>query len=449
MPSYRSITLSLRVPANCKEVAEYEPPPPTSYHPPSTNQANIHDPFVSPPVTLLDVPRSIVSVYTLIHDNSNFWLQYSIAPPYPPNALYYFKLFISGTEVASWGCGEEDGWRGCTMWGIFAGDDGRMERRDFFWGKQTDGGTSLMEVRVFRARGRKRVVPEVGRWEGLERGGKEISANKGGALPRKLPRRYYRYALLDSLDAPFAIFRYYCRSWRQLNALGIEDLLSDSSRPTSRSSHNPSSKNDEQERDNENRKHDDCSSNLSTNTGSSGSSGAGASSGEELLTQFASSGLPSDLTKAKGTAIDLPSYPSKLDSKELAEPTNLSISPGRHIPHPLPPIPQPSFSSVAPPQVPLKDSPVSEHDSLEPPPVPPKHSRPSPNSIPPRSALFEPKTRHDALTPSTFPSRNPLRTPRRCHPETRSSHRNLTPFPFQQTPTAPSNLDPRAKNLQP
>ena len=41
------------------------------------------------------------------------------------------------------------------------------------------------------------------------------SVNKGGALPRKLPRRYYRYALLDSLDAPFATFRYYCRSWRE------------------------------------------------------------------------------------------------------------------------------------------------------------------------------------------------------------------------------------------
>ena len=60
------------------------------------------------------------------------------------------------------------------MWGIFLGDNGRMERRDFFWGKQTDGGTGLMEVQVFRARGRMRVVPEVGRWEGLERGGKEI-----------------------------------------------------------------------------------------------------------------------------------------------------------------------------------------------------------------------------------------------------------------------------------
>lgn len=60
------------------------------------------------------------------------------------------------------------------MWGIFAGDDGRMERRDFFWGKQTDGGDGVMEVKVFRARGRMRVVPEVGRWEGLESGGREI-----------------------------------------------------------------------------------------------------------------------------------------------------------------------------------------------------------------------------------------------------------------------------------
>ena len=42
-----------------------------------------------------------------------------------------------------------------------------------------------MEVRVFRARGRKRVVPEVGRWEGLERGGREIRCV---FIPQSRPR---------------------------------------------------------------------------------------------------------------------------------------------------------------------------------------------------------------------------------------------------------------------
>lgn len=60
------------------------------------------------------------------------------------------------------------------MWGIFAGDSRRMERRSFCWAKQTDGGEGVMEVRVFRAKGRMRVVPEAGRWDGLVRGGKEI-----------------------------------------------------------------------------------------------------------------------------------------------------------------------------------------------------------------------------------------------------------------------------------
>ena len=37
-----------------------------------------------------------------------------------------------------------------------------------------------------------------------------------GDMPDKNPQRYYKYLLLDPLDAPFATFRYYYRSWGKL-----------------------------------------------------------------------------------------------------------------------------------------------------------------------------------------------------------------------------------------
>ena len=41
----------------------------------------------------------------------------------------------------------------------------------------------------------------------------------GGLVHPKHPRRYYKYALLDPLDQPFATFRYYYRTWGQKKKL--------------------------------------------------------------------------------------------------------------------------------------------------------------------------------------------------------------------------------------
>ena len=61
----------------------------------------------------------VVTVYVPTYPSSQFWLRYSIAPPYPPKALYYFKLFLNGKCVVSWGCGEKDGYRGKTVFGLY------------------------------------------------------------------------------------------------------------------------------------------------------------------------------------------------------------------------------------------------------------------------------------------------------------------------------------------
>ncbi|KAA6408016.1 MAG: hypothetical protein FRX48_08367 [Lasallia pustulata] len=214
-------------------IPEYAPP----LHP--------NDPFFPSPLLIND-EASLVSVYIPSYPSSQFWLSYNISPPYPPNALYYFKLFHNGASVVSWGCGEENGYRGKTMFGLFEseqswyGEHG-IEKRAFCFATE-DGGASrmrsdnlgdVMEVRVYRSKGRRRTEPEMTPFKqsalNVDTSGGEQQQNSGGIInfanaglvPHKHPRRYYSYSLLDPLDQPFATFRWYYRTWEELGSIGV------------------------------------------------------------------------------------------------------------------------------------------------------------------------------------------------------------------------------------
>lgn len=163
MPTYRSITISLVSQFDILTIPEYAPP--------STST----DPFSETP-TLVDPGQSLVSVYVPTYPSSQFWLSYSISPPYPPHALFYFKLFLNNTHVVSWGCGAEDEYKGKTMFGVYCAGDSRLgkvgiEKRVFCFASEEYGSGKVdgsrerlgdvMEVRVYRARGRKRIWPEL------------------------------------------------------------------------------------------------------------------------------------------------------------------------------------------------------------------------------------------------------------------------------------------------
>ncbi|MCJ1482064.1 hypothetical protein MMC06_002226 [Schaereria dolodes] len=166
MPTYRSITISLVSQFDILSIPEYAPP------------SVSNDPFIAQSTPKLVSPDlSLVSVYIPTYPSSQFWLSYSISPPHPPNALYYFKLFLNGTHVISWGCGEQDEYKGKTMFGLYGtgetwlGAKG-IERRVLCFASDTNGGDDgektsgniqgdIMEVKVYRSKGRKRIQPEV------------------------------------------------------------------------------------------------------------------------------------------------------------------------------------------------------------------------------------------------------------------------------------------------
>lgn len=163
MPTYRSITISLISQFDILTIPEFAPPTTPT------------DPFSNAP-TLVNPAHSLVSVYIPTYPSSQFWLSYSISPPHPPKSLYYFKLYLNGNCIVSWGCGEDNDYRGKTTFGLFKprrtsglAKGATMERRVLCFrpdigpgGHPTlDNLRDVMEVRVFRSKARKRIQPEV------------------------------------------------------------------------------------------------------------------------------------------------------------------------------------------------------------------------------------------------------------------------------------------------
>ena len=163
MPTFRSITTSLVSQFDICDVPEFTPP------------AALNDPFSTPPPSI-DTDRALVSVYIPIYPTSRFWLSYSISPPNPPKLLYYFKLYINGRSIVSWGCGADNDFQGRTMFGLFERIqiDGNVrksyfERRLLCFGSEDESVqneipkslSGLMEIKVFRSNGRKRIEPEI------------------------------------------------------------------------------------------------------------------------------------------------------------------------------------------------------------------------------------------------------------------------------------------------
>jgi len=152
--------------------------------------------------------------------------------------------------ISSWGVGDAEGWKGKTMWGLKPREtenvgEWKIERKGFFFpataiaseaakgageAREDDilpgGGLGRLEIHVFRARARKRIVVDV------EQSSNEVAVRKGkgdrhgpgyiklmslGNVKRRNQSTYYRYALLDPVDEPWATFRWHVCSTGMLD----------------------------------------------------------------------------------------------------------------------------------------------------------------------------------------------------------------------------------------
>lgn len=191
MPTYRGINISLQTQYDARSIPEYPPlsipltPSPRKEHPFS----NINTYKLTPPSSnsassaLTSSSSRTAEVYIPIYPGAQFWIHY-LCPEPPPHVddqnetkriethFFYFKLFLRGKCVLSWGVGEEDGWAGKLSFGVYGGTDafnGRRvwEKRGFFFKKEEGDRdpTGGFEIRVFRSRARRREETGWQKWE--------------------------------------------------------------------------------------------------------------------------------------------------------------------------------------------------------------------------------------------------------------------------------------------
>ncbi|KAF1983931.1 hypothetical protein K402DRAFT_423260 [Aulographum hederae CBS 113979] len=141
-----------------------------------------------------------------------------------------FKMLVDGREIATWCGGAKNEIKGNVMFGLVDGEGGDcFERRVFCFPKnpkfakgekrrqRTEG---MMEIRVFRADGKKKVRAEVKKWA-VENPISFIDFVDGGMVEKQRQTRFYKFRLVDPRDNPYVTFRYYFRTWAKLRSMGI------------------------------------------------------------------------------------------------------------------------------------------------------------------------------------------------------------------------------------
>lgn len=163
MPEQRGISISLQSQYDALSLPEFPAPvPAASASGGLLSHKTNHEP---------DQP-DIAEAYTPIYPGSQFWIVFCCREPAAETRYYYFKLFLGGKCVLSWGCGEKNGWSGRVGFGIFesSGDDlagyPLLEKRAFVFPnmRETNEGGSF-EIRVYRATARKRQDRPIKAWK--------------------------------------------------------------------------------------------------------------------------------------------------------------------------------------------------------------------------------------------------------------------------------------------
>ncbi|KAI4594897.1 hypothetical protein LQW54_005579 [Pestalotiopsis sp. IQ-011] len=250
MPIFRGIDVSVVASRDARSLPEYPHPDGSSVRLMSPEAAS---PTRSADCSILSDsdparqkktnPR--ISVYVPSMPGDQFWLRYSVLRTPAPATHLYFKMFMNGALITSWGILSntektdqmqqpvggtvvralyEPGQR----WKHTNTDaEGRMigmETRYFFFtptvdqqSAAEDGG--LIEVQVFRSKGRRRRAPQMVAFRNQEKYG--IASPSGGLVENPQDATFYDWLLIDAKNAPYASFRFHYRSLKYMLQLNL------------------------------------------------------------------------------------------------------------------------------------------------------------------------------------------------------------------------------------
>ncbi|KAI0415403.1 hypothetical protein F5X98DRAFT_388887 [Xylaria grammica] len=268
MPYFRGIEVSIHASLEAKQVTEYPHPDgssvcllkPTTI--PVICDARARTDRASQPTTST-TPKEVdptrlkkvnprISVYIPSLPGEQFWLRYLINQSPPPSRCIFFKMTMNGRHISSWGINTNKRSSGIVVRALYRPEDKQgdacghkdagfpgIETRYFHFmpgldkkSVAEDGG--IIEVQVFRCKGRKRIALELDAYRNQERYG--ITSPSGGLVDNPEDATYYNYYLIDARDSPYATFCFHYRSMKYLKQLNLVPQLGLDTSPASKSS---------------------------------------------------------------------------------------------------------------------------------------------------------------------------------------------------------------------
>ncbi|KAI1361028.1 hypothetical protein F5Y08DRAFT_348222 [Xylaria arbuscula] len=267
MPYFRGIEISIHASLEAKQITEYPHPDGSSVRLLRATEAPVicgnrsgagrpSEQNASPPLEETDPTRlkkvnPRISVYIPSLPGEQFWLRYLITQSPPPSRCIFFKMTMNGRHISSWGINANTRSTGIVVRALYKPDEKwrdadacnsagypGIETRYFHFmpglDKKSiaeDGG--VIEMQVFRCKGRKRIALELDAYRNQERYG--ITSPSGGLVDNPEDATYYNYYLIDAKDAPYATFCFHYRSMKYLKQLNLVPQLGLEVSPTSKS----------------------------------------------------------------------------------------------------------------------------------------------------------------------------------------------------------------------
>ncbi|KAI0532964.1 hypothetical protein GGR58DRAFT_139982 [Xylaria digitata] len=268
MPYFRGIEISIHASLEAKQVAEYphpdgssvrlmRPTAPLAICSGHAGADGVSQPDASSTLEEVDPTRlkkvnPRISVYIPSLPGEQFWLRYLINQSPPPSRCIFFKMTMNGRHISSWGTNTSTRTAGIVVRALYRPEDKwgdtcdhndarypGIETRYFHFmpglDKKSiaeDGG--IIEVQVFRCKGRKRIALELDTYRSQERYG--IASPSGGLVDNPEDATYYNYYLIDAKDSPYATFCFHYRSLKYLKQLNLAPQLGLDMSPVSKGS---------------------------------------------------------------------------------------------------------------------------------------------------------------------------------------------------------------------